>query len=311
MATKSIFPAKRELHPVVLEDHGSFTFPSTKEAFLGSPGVLLAYAHCPTWRWMIWATTTRLVVVDTQRASVWVGTLNPYGEDVAVAISQVGEWAMLWRRSGQTWEEAMNQNSSIVQESDSIRFVPPAEMWSGAYYFGSTMKDRGGHNVPGGDLGSAILWKIRVRQTWEEQKSEVRLARGASLGRMDIGCVAISAQAGILSNHPTLGSSLSVGSSHHIYKVSSPFGGDTSPLRLDKFSWTRLGGSVQNHCGWWAKLEHSSMPTGRYNFYSMSAGPRPFDVGGMEDSQGAMWFLTGGVSVSTLVRQSCRDPTFL
>lgn len=275
----------------------------------GSVGELLGHAHCVTWRWMVWLTTKMLVLVNTSGnltsgnlPAVWVAPMTPQGEDAAIAIGPEGHFAILWRQKDQTWEQAANREAVVVGNLNEALFLDPEVLWEQGFYFGPKF---GG--IPGCDLGSAVLWKVRQGQDLKHQLEELQLRgprRPVESGPGE--CTALVLEPGVLSMHPVWGNVMLRLDEKGRHIVSSPFSdgrGDAWPLKLHSFSWTRLGGFVQESSGWYAKLDlETKFSASSYKFYRLNTDPTASYVGGMEDWRGDMWFLCG----PRLIRQQPR-----
>lgn len=250
---------------------------------------------------MAWLTTKMLVLVNTEGAlpTVHVAPMTPQGEDAAIAIGPEGHFAILWRQKDQTWEQAANREAVVVGSLNEVAFLGPETLWAQGFYFGRSFGE-----LPACDLGSAILWKARLDQDLEHQLLELQIRGPRRLGEYGLGeCTALVLEPGVLSMHPTADRAVlrvDVVGRHVVSSSFSDGSDDVWAMNLGSFSWTRLGGFIQNTSGGMSKLAH---PTGNlYNFYPLNMDQSRPMYGNMEDWRGDLWFLCGPRLIRQLPR---------
>ena len=98
---------------------------------LGDLGRVLAFAHCPGWRWMLWVTTTRILVLDSLQRCLWWSEAHPGAHaSAAAAIGQDGRWGVLYRTKEEDWTSAaMNSRVLTGMAGSHTPPVDPADLW--------------------------------------------------------------------------------------------------------------------------------------------------------------------------------------
>lgn len=277
------------------------------------PGVeLLAHAHCPLWRWMVWVTRSHLLAVDTWNPDrVWVASLPLCeGSRVAVAVGHTGEWALLECPRWMEWEEALAKipvlRGRVGRSDPETKEVSPASAWATRFCFGPRLS----FLIPGCDLGSAVLWKIRrVQLTGGFDCSLPLVLRGPKYETLGF-------PAGVLNVHPTLRqvclwarqaypSSKNVGASYFLgvgcgRVDTASEGPEDQVVQPGLFSWTRLGGYVIWNLGWVTRMPHGSVRRGFPARAHIGCYPTPHEtsrgskIGAVESSRGGLWFFDRG-----------------
>lgn len=264
---------------------------------LGDLGRVLAFAHCPGWRWMLWVTTTRILVLDSLQRCLWWSEAHPGAHaNAAAAIGQDGRWGVLYRTKEEDWTSAaMNSRVLTGMAGSHTPPVDPADLWMHSCFLPTSAG-------VGCDIGSAILRAVRFEQHPEDRGKDLII-------RNPRGGVSLVRPKGRMDRHPNFplhlvwtGDTpqiLSLGDPHrkfpsHRIRVQEKFLGIPFQGHLEwgsnNFSWTRLGGFITWFHGWIGQWgNHTSTGKGSRNLYSFNK--RGNSYAPMESLQGELWYL--------------------
>lgn len=252
---------------------------------LGKVGKVLSFAHCARWRWMLWVTEGSILVLDACLRQIWVLEIPSEGADATCAMGLDGRWGVLYRRAGQSWEEAASSNS--ITTGIGGGFLPPIsprDFWRHSGYLPSSLSC---------DLGSAILLAVRKLQTQEERCKDLHI-------RNPFGGISLIKAQDVIDKHPTFPIYLMQDRNGDPIIRSECFPnrrrsrtvltmrvangqGWENLLGHHGFSWTRLGGWIlwfYGGTGVWGRSSRILYPL-RDNIPAAA----------MESSLGELWFL--------------------
>lgn len=259
---------------------------------LGPVGRVLSFSHCARWRWMLWVTEHRFLVLDSHLHQLWVFESPAEGVDAASAVGVDGQWGVLYRKEPQSWEEAAHHNSILTgMNGCPLPKISPRDFWSHSGYLPHSLSC---------DLGSAILWAVRRDQPPWERNLDLHI-------RNPFGGISLISTKNVLDKHPTFpiylmqdqdGKPIIRSSclpnrrdyrtevTMRVFDTREYRNGWETIIKRRNFSWTRLGGWMCwffGGVGAWGRSSKTMYPT-MDNTLSTAA---------MESAIGELWLLGG------------------